>query len=82
MAVTQRSLSCEFSKMVRHDLNSSPGDELLSLEEAVVLDPPDTAPPADKFREHMASSQRLNEYYNQVVAELRASLEKIEAEEG
>jgi hypothetical protein len=30
----------------------------------------------------MASSQRLNEYYNQVVAELRASLEKIEAEEG
>jgi hypothetical protein len=30
----------------------------------------------------MASSQRLNEYYKQVVAELRASLEKIEAEEG
>jgi hypothetical protein len=30
----------------------------------------------------MASSQRLHEYYMEVVAELRASLEKIEAEEG
>ena len=36
----------------------------------------------DGFRAQMASSQRLNEYYRQVVAELRASLEKIEAEEG
>jgi hypothetical protein len=42
----------------------------------------DFAPLEDRFRAQMASSQRLNEYYKQVVAELRASLEKIEAEEG
>ena len=31
----------------------------------------------DKFEEQLRSSERLNEYYNQVVAELRASLEEI-----
>jgi len=68
--------------MVGHDLKSSLEDELLSLEEPVALDPVDFAPLEDRFRAQMASSQRLNEYYKQVVAELRASLEKIEAEEG
>jgi hypothetical protein len=29
----------------------------------------------------MQSSERLNEYYNEVVAEIRASLERIEDEE-
>jgi hypothetical protein len=82
MKASQRSPSCEFSKMVSHDLNSAPGDELLSLEEPVALDPADFAPLEDRFRAQMASSQRLNEYYKQVVAEIRASLEKIEAEEG
>jgi hypothetical protein len=73
---------CEFCKMVGHDLKSSLEDDLLSLEEPVALDPVDFAPLEDRFRAQMASSQRLNEYYKQVVAELRASLEKIEAEEG
>jgi hypothetical protein len=68
--------------MVGHDLKSSLEDDLLSLEEPVALDPVDFAPLEDRFRAQMASSQRLNEYYKQVVAELRASLEKIEAEEG
>jgi len=67
--------------MIGHDLNSTSGDELLSLEE-LAIDPEDSAPLADEFRAQMASSQRLNEYYKEVVAELRASLEKIEAEEG
>jgi hypothetical protein len=31
----------------------------------------------DRFQEQLRSSERLNEYYNQVVAELRASLEEI-----
>ena len=70
------------SEMVRHDLNSTPEDELLSLEEQVAIDPADSEPIADGFRAQIASSQRLNEYYRQVVAELRASLDKIEAEEG
>ena len=36
---------------------------------------------ADILRAHLQSSERLNQYYNEVVAELRASLEKIEQEE-
>jgi len=70
--------------MVRHDLKRPPpGDEVLSLEDT---DPAEPAPPADEFsarlQKQMHNSQRLNEYYNEVVAELRASLERIEAEEG
>jgi hypothetical protein len=65
--------------MIGHDLNSMQADELLSLED-IAVDLEDSL--ADQFRAQMASSQRLNEYYRQVVAELRASLDKIEAEEG
>ena len=68
--------------MLGHDLNSTQMDELLSLEEPIAIDPEDFLPLEDKFRAQMASLQRLNEYYELVVAELRASLEKIEAEEG
>ena len=68
--------------MTGHDLNSTRMDELLSLEEPIAIDPEDFVPLEDRFRAQMASSQRLNEYYNQVVAELRATLERIEAEEG
>ena len=35
----------------------------------------------EMLREQLKSSERLNEYYNQVVAELRASLEQIEADD-
>jgi hypothetical protein len=68
--------------MIGHDLNSVSRDELLSFEEPIALDPADFAPLEDRYRAQMASSQRLHEYYLEVVAELRASLEKIEAEEG
>ena len=69
--------------MVRHDRRSKAEDELLSLEDPVTIDPAaESAALTDKLRAQMESSQRLNEYYNQVVAELRASLDKIEAEEG
>jgi hypothetical protein len=69
--------------MIGHDLNSASRDDLLSFEEEpIALDPADFAPLEDRFRAQMASSQRLHEYYMEVVAELRASLEKIEAEEG
>jgi hypothetical protein len=69
--------------MIGHDLNSASRDDLLSFEEEpIALDSADFAPLEDRFRAQMASSQRLHEYYMEVVAELRASLEKIEAEEG
>jgi hypothetical protein len=35
----------------------------------------------EMLREQLKSSERLNEYYNAVVAELRASLERIDAED-
>ena len=61
--------------MVRHDLKSMPEGELVMdpIEESEAL--------SEKLRAQMQSSERLNEYYNQVVAEIRASLERIEDEE-
>ena len=70
------------SKMVRHDRKSRPEGELLSWEEMVTTDPLEESEAlTEKLRAQMESSQRLNEYYNEVVAELRASLDRIEAEE-
>ncbi len=65
--------------MVRHDLKSTSEDELLSLHEPDAPVLTESATQTDKFREQLQSSQRLNEYYNQVVAEIRASLERAEA---
>ena len=53
----------------------------MSVAEPIVTDPMESAALSDRFQEHLKSSERLNEYYNQVVAELRASLERIEAED-
>ncbi len=64
--------------MVRHDPKSMSEAELSPLHEPVAAD---SAAIADKFREQLHSSERLNEYYNQVVAEIRASLERAEDEE-
>lgn len=61
--------------MARHNQQSMPEDELVTTE------PAETAARSDSLREQLKTSERLNEYYNQVVAELRASLERIEAEE-
>jgi hypothetical protein len=66
--------------MVRHDHKSMSGDELQSLHEPAADAEPVT--PTDKFHAQMQSSERLTEYYNQVVAEIRASLERIDAEGG
>jgi hypothetical protein len=64
--------------MVRHDLQPLPVDELLHDEDTVEV----TEAREDGFREQMQISERLNEYYVQVVAEIRASLERVEAEGG
>jgi hypothetical protein len=55
-----------------------PVDELLHEEDAA--GPAETVTREDRFREQMQISERLNEYYQQVVAEIRASLERAEAE--
>jgi hypothetical protein len=52
-------------------------DGLLSVAEPIGAEPAESTT-HDRFQEHLRSSERLNEYYNQVVAELRASLERIE----
>jgi len=50
----------------------------MSEEEMVTTEPAESAGHAELLREQLKSSERLTEYYNQVVAELRASLEEIE----
>ena len=62
--------------MVRHDLQSMPVDELLLEAESAIERPTRE----DRLREQMQISERLNEYYVQVVAEIRATLERVEAE--
>ena len=42
-----------------------------------VTDLAEAAARSEKLRTQLKTSDRLNEYYNQVVAELRASLEEI-----
>jgi hypothetical protein len=68
--------------MVRHDLQPLSVDELLHDEDTVEPAEAVTEAREDSFREQMQISERLNEYYVQVVAEIRASLERVEAEGG
>jgi hypothetical protein len=56
-------------------------DGMLSVAEPTANDPAEAAARLDQLQEQLKSSERLNEYYNQVVAELRASLERIEADD-
>jgi hypothetical protein len=44
----------------------------------VATDPAEAEARTERLREQLKTSERLNEYYNQVVAELRASLDEIE----
>jgi len=66
--------------MVRHDLQSMPVDEL-ALHEHIGANPAEPAEHVDEFDARFHSSPRLMEYYIQVVAEIRASLDRMEAEE-
>jgi len=66
--------------MVRHDLQSMPVDELLCEQDGA--DSAERVEREHRLREQMQISERLNEYYVQVVAEIRASLERAEAEGG
>ena len=66
--------------MVRHDPSSRPEAGLLSVADPVPADL--SQAPAEMMEAQMDRARRLNEYYNQVVAELRASLVEIGVEEG
>jgi hypothetical protein len=64
--------------MVRHDPTSMAVAELWSLHEQATSDSADAATHADKLEAQRERFERLNEYYNQVVVELRASLDRTE----
>jgi len=65
--------------MVRHNPSSMSEDGYLSVVEPMVTDPVEESEAlSERLRAQLESSERLNEYYNAVVAELRASLELIE----
>ena len=66
--------------MVRHESSSRPDLGLLSVDDPIATDPAEV--PAEMLELQMDRSRRLNEYYNQVVAELRASLAEIGEDDG
>jgi hypothetical protein len=66
--------------MVRHDQASMPVDEFCVLHEPDVAVSAEPATPPDQFHAQMYSSERLNEYYKQVVAEILASLDRTQDE--
>jgi hypothetical protein len=64
--------------MAQHNTSSVSEDGLVS---AVLPLEVEAAERSEQLQTQLKTSDRLTEYYNQVVAELRASLERIEEEE-
>jgi len=64
--------------MARHKPSSMSDDGLLSVAEPMTPALVEATERAEILRAQLKSSERLNEYYNEVVAELRASLEKFD----
>ena len=56
-------------------------DGELSVAEPAATNAAETEAHSDQLQTQLRSSERLNEYYNAVVAELRASLEQIDADD-
>jgi hypothetical protein len=67
--------------MARHNPSSMSDDGSLSVAEPITPAFAESVERSDILRAQLKSSERLNQYYNEVVAELRASLERIEAED-
>jgi hypothetical protein len=67
--------------MARHNPSSMSEDEQVSEAEPITPALAESLERTEMLRAQLKSSDRLNEYYNAVVAELRASLEQIEAED-
>ena len=51
-------------------------DEPLAIDEQAPIDQTEIAPHEEAFREQQQKIQRLNDYYDDVVAELRALLDQ------
>jgi hypothetical protein len=64
--------------MAHHNPSTSSEDGLVTLAQPMA---PDAEERSEQLQAQLKTSERLTEYYNQVVAELRASLERIEAED-
>jgi hypothetical protein len=64
--------------MAQHNTLSVSEDGLVS---AVLPLEVEATERSEQLQTQLKTSERLTEYYNQVVAELRASLERIEEEE-
>jgi hypothetical protein len=67
--------------MARHNPSSMSDDGSLSVAEPITPAFAESIERSEILQAQLKSSERLNQYYNEVVAELRASLERIEAEE-
>lgn len=64
--------------MAHHNPSSMSEDGVVSAAQPIATD---AAERSEQLQVQLKTSERLNEYYNQVVAELRASLERIEEED-
>jgi hypothetical protein len=64
--------------MARRNSSSRSEDAEVSVVEPMTPALAEATERAEMLRAQLKSSERLNEYYNEVVAELRASLEEIE----
>jgi hypothetical protein len=67
--------------MARRNPSSMSEDGQVSEAEPITPALAESLERTEMLQEQLKSSERLNEYYNAVVAELRASLEQIEAED-
>ena len=67
--------------MARRNPSSMSEDGQVSEAEPITPALAESLERTEMLREQLRSSDRLNEYYNAVVAELRASLEQIEADD-
>jgi hypothetical protein len=64
--------------MAHHNPSSQSEDGLLTLAQPMAAD---AAERSEQLQTQLKTSERLTEYYNQVVAEIRASLERIEQDD-
>ena len=67
--------------MARHNPSSMSEDGQVSEAEPITPALAESLERTEMLQAQLKSSDRLNEYYNAVVAELRASLDQIEAED-
>jgi hypothetical protein len=67
--------------MARHNPSSMSEDGQVSEAEPITPALAESLERTEQLQAQLKSSERLNEYYNAVVAELRASLDQIEAED-